>query len=75
MQDLPEEQEQLIKAAGKISAYLKCHAELKAGNQEFKTDKERIKKSVSGIELPEVKYFMQVFATSYGLSLDDLLLK
>jgi len=75
MQDLPEEQEQLIKAADKISAYLKCYAELKAGNQEFKTDKERIKKSVSGIELPEVKYFMQVFSPSYGLSLDDLLLK
>jgi len=75
MQDLPEEQEQIIKAADKLSAYLKCHAELKAGNQEFKTAKERINQVVSEIDLPEVEYFMRVFAPSYGLSLDDLLLK
>ncbi len=75
MQTLDAEQEQLIKAADKISAYLKCHAELKAGNQEFKTAEAQINQAVNALNLPEVKYFMQVFAPSYGLSLDDLLRK
>ena len=75
MQNLPEEQEQIIKAADRLSAYLKCLAELKAGNQEFKTAEEQINELIKQIDLPEVKYFMQVFAPSYGLSLDDLLQK
>lgn len=75
MQNLPEEQEQIIKAADKLSAYLKCLAELKAGNLEFKTAGEQISEVIKQMDLPEVKYFMQVFAPSYGLSLDDLLQK
>jgi len=75
MQNLPEEQEQIIKAADKLSAYLKCLAELKAGNLEFKTAGEQINEVIKQMDLPEVKYFMQVFAPSYGLSLDDLLQK
>ena len=42
---LPEEEEKelwvLVKAADKLSAYLKCLEELKAGNTEFRKAKEQ----------------------------------
>lgn len=72
---LPVEQRQLIKAADTIAAYLKCQAELKAGNSEFEKAALDIKQRLAAYELPEVDYFMQTFAPSYQLTLDELLLK
>jgi len=65
--------QQIIKAADRISAYLKCQAELKAGNQEFETAAKRISADLLIMQQPEVAYFMQVFAPSCGLSLDALM--
>src|SRR5690606_7567984 len=65
----------LIKAADTIAAYLKCQAELKAGNREFEKAAEEIKRRLSAYELPEVDYFMTTFAPSYQLTLDELLLR
>lgn len=62
----------LVKAADKISAYLKCLEELKQGNQEFSQAKMVLKKSIEEMELPEVKYFMQTFTPSMRLTLDEL---
>jgi len=62
----PEVNQKIIKAADKISAYLKCQAELRAGNLEFEM-------AAKQIDMPEVKYFMQVFVPSCGLSLDTLM--
>jgi len=69
----PEINRQIIKAADKISAYLKCQAELKAGNLEFETAAERLNADITETTMPEVKYFMEVFAPSCGLSLDKLM--
>lgn len=62
----------LVKAADRISAYIKCTEEVKAGNREFKKASDTILKSIEDIELPEVKYFMDKFMPSFSLSLDEL---
>ncbi|MGI6684907.1 MAG: 5'-deoxynucleotidase [Bacillota bacterium] len=63
---------QLVKAADKISAYLKCVEELKGGNQEFCKAEKSIKKEIAKINLPEVEYFMHYFVPSFSLTLDEL---
>lgn len=70
---LPAEHRQLIKAADTLSAYLKCQAELATGNQEFSKAAEDIAERLSAYQLPEVNYFLKVFAPSYQLTLDELL--
>lgn len=62
----------LVKAADRLSAYIKCLEEVKAGNREFKKASEAILKSIMEIDLPEVGYFMENFMPSYSLTLDEL---
>ncbi len=64
---------QIIKAADKISAYLKCQSELKAGNLEFETAAAQLASAISALEQPEVVFFMKAFAPSCGLTLDGLM--
>jgi len=70
---IPEQHLQIIKAADKISAYLKCLAELKAGNTEFEMAAEQLANNIHALKQPEVIFFMQVFAPNCGLTLDDLM--
>lgn len=70
---LPKQQLQLIKAADTLSAYLKCQAELATGNQEFSKAADDIVVRLMAYQLPEVDYFLSVFAPSYQLTLDELL--
>jgi 5'-deoxynucleotidase len=70
---MPEEHVQLIKAADKISAYLKCQAELKAGNTEFEIAAEQLALTIGEYEQPEVIFFMTAFVPSCGLTLDGLM--
>ena len=70
---IPEEHVQIIKAADKISAYLKCQAELKAGNLEFEIAAEQIASTIAQSKQEEVIFFMQSFAPSCGLTLDGLM--
>ncbi len=70
---LPEAHRHIIKAADKISAYLKCQAELKAGNQEFELAARQIADDLTRLSQPEVVFFMQAFAPSCGLTLDGLM--
>lgn len=72
-ENLPENYRQLIKAADKISAYLKCQTELKAGNSEFETAAEQLALKIAQSEQPEVIFFMQVFVPSCKLTLDGLM--
>lgn len=67
------EQVAIIKIADKISAYLKCKAELKAGNQEFNTAADELLAKIQQSDLPEVEYFMSIFAPACGLTLDTLM--
>ena len=70
---IPAEHLEIIKAADKISAYLKCQTELKAGNTEFVNAAEQIALSISESTRPEVIFFMQSFVPSCGLTLDGLM--
>ena len=62
----------LVKAADRISAYLKCIEEEKMGNRDFAQAKATIRQSISQIDLPEVQAFMAEFVPSFSLSPDDL---
>jgi len=68
---LPAEK-QLVKAADTLCAYGKTLEELAAGNHEFTLAKKRLESSLAQDELPEVRYFLQVFVPSFSLSLDEI---
>lgn len=70
--DTTEYEYTLCKAADKISAYLKCVEEVKAGNSEFKKAKTSLKKILIGYENEEVKYFIENILPAYELTLDEL---
>ncbi len=62
----------IIKAADKLSAYIKCIEEEKAGNTEFRKAKEAIYNQLIEFNLPEVDYFLNKFIPSVYLTLDEL---
>ena len=64
--------EQLVKAADKLSAYIKCVEELKAGNNEFREAAAQTRKALEAYDLPEVRYFLNTFMESFSLTLDEL---
>ena len=66
------ETEILVKAADKLSAYIKCVEELKAGNNEFREAAAQTKKALEEYDLPEVRYFLDTFMDSFSLTLDEL---
>ena len=66
------ETEQLVKAADKLSAYIKCVEELKAGNNEFREAAAQTRHALEGYSLPEVAYFLETFMDSFALTLDEL---
>lgn len=70
--DESTEEWKLVKAADKISAYLKCLEEEGYGNQEFMAAKQNIEASIRALNLPEVNDFMDQFAPSFMLPLDAL---
>lgn len=63
----------LVKAADRISAYIKCIEEENTGNKEFIHAKESTLKAIEDMNLPEVKDFLEEFLPSYGMTLDELL--
>ena len=62
----------LVKAADKLCAYLKCLEEVAAGNGEFVKAEKALRTAVDALALPEVGYFLETFAPSFRLTLDDL---
>lgn len=62
----------LVKAADKLSAYIKCIEEEKAGNTEFTNAKESTMKSLDEMNIEEVNIFKKEFLDSYKLTLDEL---
>lgn len=62
----------LVKAADKLSAYIKCVEELKAGNTEFKLAKEQTYAALCQNPIPALKYFMEHFLPGFELTLDEL---
>ncbi|MBR4703947.1 MAG: 5'-deoxynucleotidase [Oscillospiraceae bacterium] len=63
---------ELVKAADKLAAYVKCIEELRAGNQEFRSAEEQIRQTLEASPLPEIGYFMEHFLPAFGMTLDEL---
>lgn len=72
---LPDEESveySLMKAADRLSAYVKCLEELRSGNREFAKAKKTIEKDLKARKMPEIDYFFEHFIGSFDLNLDDL---
>lgn len=71
--DTKEEKElwEFVKAADKISAYIKCIEEIRMGNLDFEKAAETIKATIEGMGMQEVDYFMEKFIPAYMLTLDE----
>lgn len=67
-----EEEHLIVKQADALCAYLKSLEELSAGNNEFKLAKNRLEKTLSDRQSPEMDYFIDVFVPSFSLSLDEI---
>lgn len=67
-----EETIRLVKAADKLSAYIKCLEELKSGSTEFSLAAEQTRAKLEAMQMPEVDYFMQQFIPAFDLTLDEL---
>lgn len=62
----------LVKAADKLSAYIKCIEERKAGNNEFLSAEQQTRQALEDSDLPEVRYFMEHFIPAFEKNLDEL---
>ena len=63
---------EVVKAADKISAYIKCMEEKRAGNREFDYAAGNIRRTIDAIDLPEVKDFLSEFLPAFDKTLDEL---
>ena len=72
IKDEDETVHRLVKAADKLSAYIKCVEELKAGNLEFKKAAEQTRSALDEMRLPELDYFMEHCMESFSMTLDEL---
>ena len=62
----------LVKAADKLSAYVKCIAERRAGNDEFRAAEQQTRAALERMALPEVDYFLEQFIPAFEKSLDEI---
>ncbi len=62
----------LVKAADKLSAYIKCIEERKAGNNEFLSAEKQTRAVLEASKLPEVGFFLEHFIPAFELNLDEL---
>lgn len=67
-----EEMKNIIKAADRISALIKCIEERKAGNTEFKEAEKATLSRIKKMNVPEAQVFIEEFIPAYELTLDTL---
>ena len=66
------EEWQIVKAADRLCAYIKCLEEINSGNREFVKAEEDIYKTLGATGLDEVKYFMENFLAYFNNTIDDV---
>lgn len=62
----------LVKAADKLSAYIKCIEEEGCGNREFVRARETILEQLHRLKVREAELFLTYFIDAYGKNLDEL---
>ena len=66
------ENHNIVKAADKLSAYIKCIEERKAGNNEFINAERQTLAALHAYNMPELEYFIANFIPAFEKTLDDL---
>ncbi len=66
-----EDVKRLVKAADKLSAYIKCIEERRAGNDEFLLAEKKSLDTLRGYAMPEVDYFLERFIPAFERTLDE----
>ena len=62
----------IVKAADKLSAYIKCVEEQKAGNTEFDSAAGLTLQALKDLRMPELDWFMENCLEAFSLNLDQL---
>ena len=63
----------LVKAADRLSAYIKCVEELRSGNREFARAEQTLYREIEKyFDMEEVKYFCDTFLDTFRKTLDEL---
>ena len=67
-----EEVTPIVKAADKLSAYIKCVEEQKAGNTEFDSAAKQSMESMLKMDMPELQWFIDNCLEPFSLNIDQL---
>ena len=67
----PAQEHELVKAADKLSAYIQCVEERKAGNAEFALAEKQTLAALHAMHLPELEYFITNLLPAFELTLDE----
>ena len=62
----------LVKAADKLSAYIKCLSEQRSGNKEFDSAAQSIRKAIDEYGSPELDWFMENLLDAFTVTLDEI---
>lgn len=63
---------QIVKAADKLSALMKCTEELRMGNRDFESARQAQLDALHGMKLPAVERFLAEFLPAFELTLDEM---
>lgn len=66
------ETHEMVKAADRLSAYIKCVEERKAGNHEFLSAEVASRQKLEELHMPEMDYFLEHFLPGIEKTLDEL---
>ena len=73
LEDPASYEARLVKAADKLSAYIKCVEELRSGNREFAKAEDTLYREIEKyFDVEEVKYFCDTFLDTFRKTLDEL---
>ena len=61
-----------VKAADKLSAYIKCIEEKNTGNRDFSKAETAIKQALEEMNMEETNIFIEEFLESYTMTLDEI---
>jgi len=62
----------IVKAADRISAYIKCVREESSGNKEFSVAKKSTENLIRAMNLPAADFYMDHYVPAYGYTLDKI---
>ena len=69
--EVERELKPLLKCADRLSAYIKCVEERKAGNLEFLSERQTLER-IKSMHLKEADYFLENFMPAFEKNLDEL---